>query len=64
MSNDYTRPKHAPFPHDLAERIARKAVTLASRFEDHAVKQMVRDAQRALDRGVPQAEIIREMGLR
>lgn len=58
MNNeDYSRPKRRPFPRDLAIMIARKV-------EDAAIAQMVRDAQRALDRGVSQVEIAREMGLR
>ena len=64
MSNDYSRPKRAPFPRDLAEMIARKASILASKVEDEAITQMVRDAQRALDRGMSQAEIARQLGLR
>lgn len=44
--------------------IARKADAMARRIEDEAITQMVRDAQRALDRGVPQIEIVRVMRLR
>ena len=44
--------------------IAHKADAMARRIEDEAITQMVRDAQRALDRGVPQMEIARVMGLR
>lgn len=63
MSNDYSRPKRAPFPRDLATMIARKADAMARRIEDEAITQMVRDAQRALDRGMSQAEIARQLGL-
>lgn len=59
---DYSRPKRAPFPRELAAMIARKADAMARRNE--AITQMVRDAQRALDRGVPQIEIVRVMRLR
>ena len=64
MKNDYSRPKRAPFPRDLAAMIACKADAMARRFEDEAIKQMVRDAQRALDRGATQANIARELGLK
>ena len=63
MKDDYSRPKRAPFPRDLAAMIARKADAMARRIEDEAITQMVRDAQRALDRGVPADTIAREMGL-
>lgn len=63
MKDDYSRPKSAPFPRELAAMIARKADVMARRLEDQAVKQMVRAAQRALDRGVTQTDIAREMGL-
>ena len=61
---DYSRPRRAPVPRELAALIARKADAMARRIEDEAITQMVRDAQRALDRGVPQMEIARVMGLR
>ncbi len=61
---DYSRPKRAPFPRELAAMIAHKADAMARRIEDEAITQMVRDAQRALDRGVPQIEIVRVMRLR
>ena len=65
MNNeDYSRPKRRSFPRDLAIMIARKADSMARKVEDAAIAQMVRDAQRALDRGVSQVEIAREMGLR
>ncbi|PBJ10367.1 hypothetical protein [Pseudomonas sp. ACN5] len=60
---DYTRPQRAPFPTELATMIARKASIMASRLEDQAIRTMVRDAQRALDRGVKAEEIAREMEL-
>ena len=63
MKDDYSRPKSAPFPRELAAMIARKADVMARRLEDQAVKQMVRAAQCALDRGVTQTDIAREMGL-
>ena len=61
---DYSRPKRVPFPRELAAMIARKADAMARRIEDEAITQMVRDAQRALDRSVPQIEIVRVMRLR
>lgn len=61
---DYSRPKSAPFPRDLAAMIARKAGVMGKRLEDQAIKQMVRTAQRALDRGMSQPDIAREMGLK
>ena len=62
--DDYSRPKRAEFPRDLAAMIARKADAMARRVEDQAITQMVRDAQRALDRGISQAEIAQQLGLR
>lgn len=61
--DDYTRPKQTPFPTALATMIARKASIMAARLEDEAIRSMVRDAQRALDRGVPTDVIAREMEL-
>jgi len=63
MKDDYTRPKRAPFPAALAAMIARKATIMASRLEEQAIRAMVRDAQRALDRGIAADVIAREMGL-
>ena len=63
LAPDYTRPQRAPFPTELATLIARKAPIMASRLEDQAIRTMVRDAQRALDRGVNADEIAREMEL-
>jgi hypothetical protein len=66
MPNNYGRPaahKPQPFPRSLAEAIARKAGTMARRFEDQAIEQMVRDARRALSRGLPPERIARELGL-
>lgn len=60
---DYSRPKAAPFPRDLAAMIARKAEVMGKRLEDQAIKQMVHTAQRALDRGMRPEDISREMGL-
>jgi hypothetical protein len=48
----------------LAEMIARKASVMAQRLEDQAITQMVRDAQRALDRGTDVEQIAREMELK
>ena len=61
--NDYSRPPRTPFPRALAAGIARKASIMASRLEEQATRTMARDAQRALDRGVPADTIAREMGL-
>ena len=61
--DDYARPQRAPFPAALATMIARKASIMASRLEEQATRTMARDAQRALDRGVPADTIAREMGL-
>nr|WP_315438600.1 hypothetical protein [uncultured Pseudomonas sp.] len=63
MKDDYSRPKRAPFPTQLAAMIARKASIMATRLEDQAIRTMVRDAQRALDRGMPVEQIAREMEL-
>ena len=63
MKDDYTRPKRAPFPTGLAERIARKASIMAARLEDQAIRTMVREAQRGLDRGMTEAQIGRELEL-
>lgn len=62
-SDDYSRPKHKPFPTALATMIARKASIMAARLEDQAVRSMVRDAQRALDRGISADVIARDMEL-
>lgn len=61
---DYSRPKRAPFPRDLAAMIARKARVMGKRLEDQAIEQMVRTAQRALDRGISPANIASELGLK
>lgn len=61
--NDYSRPPRAPFPRALAAGIARKASIMASRLEEQATRTMVRDAQRALDRGIKADVIAQEMGL-
>lgn len=63
MKEDYSRPKPKPFPRDLAIMIARKASIMASRLEEQATREMVREAQRSLDRGVKADVIAREMGL-
>lgn len=63
MKEDYARPKHVPFPAALAAMIARKASIMASRLEEQAIRAMVRDAQRALDRGISADVVAREMGL-
>jgi len=63
MSNDYSRPPRAPFPTSLAERIARKAAIMAGRLEDQAIRTMVREARRGLDRGMTEAQIGRELEL-
>lgn len=60
---DYSRPNPAPFPRDLAAMIAHKASIMAARLEDQAIRSMVRDAQRALDRGVTVSDIARDMQL-
>lgn len=62
--DDYTRPQHVPFPAGLAAMIARKASIMAQRLEDQAIRAMVRDAQRALDRGVTAPEIEHQLGLK
>lgn len=61
---DYSRPPRQPFPVQLAEMIARKASVMALRLEDQAITQMVREAQRALDRGTDVEQIAREMELK
>ena len=63
-NDDYLRKsKSVPFPPDLALRIVRKAATLAEQFEDRALRQMKRDAEKALAIGAHPSEIIREMDL-
>ena len=62
-AEDYSRPKRRPFPTALATMIARKASIMASRLEDQAIRAMVRDAQRALDKGINVDVIAREMEL-
>ena len=64
MTEDYSRPKSKPFPRELAIMIARKADVIARKLEDQAIANMVREAQRALDRGMSQAEIARDLGLK
>lgn len=61
--DDYSRPAPPPFPKELALKIARKVATLAQTFEDRALDQMIRDAQRALQNGMKSEEIARQMGL-
>jgi hypothetical protein len=63
-STDYSRPVSRAFPAELATMIARKASIMAQRLEDQAMRQMVRDAQRALDRGTDVEQIAREMELK
>lgn len=63
-STDYSRPTRQPFPAELATMIARKASIMASRLEDKAIRSMVRDAQRALERGTDVEQIAREMELK
>lgn len=63
MSSYLPRTRPAPFPRDLAEKIARKADTMARRFEEQAIEQLVRDAQRALRRGQSPEEIAKQLGL-
>lgn len=63
MTDEYRWSKRTPFPRELATMIARKASLMAASFEDLAVRQMVRDAQRALERGDSAAQIAREMDL-
>jgi len=61
--DDYSRPTPPPFPKELALKIARKVATLTQTFEDRALDQMIRDAQRALHNGMKSEEIARQMGL-
>lgn len=62
--DDYDRKqKPAPFPRALAAGIARKAQAMARRFEEQAAEQLVRDAQRALRRGMTPERIAQELGL-
>lgn len=55
--------KPQPFPRSLAEAIAHKADVLARRFEEEAIKTMVKDAKAALRRGTEPREIARQMEL-
>lgn len=61
--HNYSRPPRAPFPTGLAHAIARKASIMAARLEDQAVRTMVSEAQRGLDRGMTEAQIRSEMEL-
>ncbi len=62
--DDYDRQRQpVPFPRALAASIARKAEAMARRFEEQATEQLVRDAQRALRRGMTPERIARELGL-
>jgi hypothetical protein len=63
-NTDYSRPRREPFPTTLATMIARKASIMADHLEQQAIRSMVRDAQRALDRGIDADQIAREMELR
>lgn len=63
MTSYLPRTKPAPFPRDLAEKIARKADAMARRFEEQAIEQLVRDTRRALSRGEKPEEIARQLGL-
>lgn len=60
---EYTNYQHAPFPPELAILIARKVDAMAQQFEDKALDQLFRAAQRNLDLGIKPAEIARQMGL-
>ncbi|ATV20372.1 hypothetical protein CFN58_29910 [Pseudomonas avellanae] len=62
-STDYSRPVSRAFPAELATMIARKASIMAQRLEDQAIRQMVREAQRALDRGLSADQIAKELSL-
>lgn len=55
--------KPASFPRELAAAIARKAETMARRFEEQALDELTRAATRALRRGVAPDEIARQMEL-
>lgn len=63
MPDYLPRTKPAPFPRELAVKIARKADAMARRFEEQAVEQLVRDAQRALRRGQSPEDIAKQLGL-
>lgn len=62
-ANDYSRPQRKPFPRTLASMIARKADVLARVFEERLTRQLVHDAQRALDEGYTIDQIATELGL-
>lgn len=64
MTEEYSRPKPKPFPRALAASIARKASLMAIELEEKAIRQMVRDAQRALDQGDTAASIEKQLGLK
>lgn len=64
IERDYLpTPKKVAFPTDLALRIVRKATALSEEFEDKALSQLKRDAEKALAAGVDPSVIIREMNL-
>ncbi|WP_337157953.1 hypothetical protein [Pseudomonas putida] len=60
---DYSRPARTPFPRELAVMITRKADAMARKFEEQVMRELVRDAQRALDQGYTLAQIAKELGL-
>ncbi len=62
MTNDYRR-RPAPFPPDLAAKIARKADVMAKRFEDQVLRELTSSARSALNRGLEPEEIARQLQL-
>ncbi|AUY35044.1 hypothetical protein [Pseudomonas sp. PONIH3] len=62
MNTDYRLPRK-PFPQALALMIAKKADVMAKAFEERAIRQLVFDAQRALDQGHSLDRIATELGL-
>lgn len=55
--------KKLPFPSELAVLIVRKAERMACAFEQKALQQMKRDAEKALAVGIHHTQIAREMEL-
>ena len=60
---DYLPADKVVLPPELALLIVRKASAMAAAFEEQALDQLTKDAQRALSRGAEPGRIIREMRL-
>lgn len=64
IQRDYLEPpKPVEFPPELALLIARKAAAMAERFEEKAIKEMVRAARRHLRDGQTTEQVAWQLGL-